>query len=256
MYYEKEVIYYQGIEWKRHSKIIQTLEKCFFPRLKFILCTGDHLKQRLNKISATVELTKPILKTSSFSVSNVETESLKIISVGAISNRKNQDILVEAGKRLMTKEIDFNITLVGQGDIQNFKKRHADSLSQLGDRFVLKGHISDVEELKTLYSIHAVLCITSYEEGFPRVAYEAWLSGLLIVSSDLDCFQDSRFENHLVKYSPNTVDALTDILVQISLQGERYDIIRRSGMKYCQNLLNETPTEQFIRLYEAKNNFM
>ncbi|QSE98444.1 glycosyltransferase [Fulvivirga lutea] len=101
-------------------------------------------------------------------------ERLKIINVGSFQKKKNQKFIVEIGKALRDRAIDFEIHLLGDGELrQDVEKQvHKNDLTQY---IYFHGVVDNVEDW--LKKSHLYLH-TAWYEPFGLVFLEAMAAGL------------------------------------------------------------------------------
>lgn len=113
-----------------------------------------------------------------------------LISVGQLSKRKNQEVIIKALVGIPDKHVKLLICGLGEleGYLQNLTKQ-----LHLEDRVIIAGYRSDVKEL-----LHAVDCLVfpSLQEGLPVVLMEAMSAGLPVVCSKIrgntDLIEDGK----------------------------------------------------------------
>jgi len=107
------------------------------------------------------------------------TQGKMLISVGRLSEAKDQETLLLAMKKLANDGVDVSLALVGEGELRGNLER---SIEQLGleQRVFLLGNRTDVHEL---LPDAAMFVLSSRREGLPMVLLEAMASGLPVVSS-------------------------------------------------------------------------
>ncbi|AOM76919.1 glycosyltransferase family 4 protein [Pedobacter steynii] len=143
---------------------------------------------------------------------NHGTGNVSFICVGSISERKGQDILIEAMK-LVTPELraKAKVYFVGEGDLKNELKRRVNEYG-LDQNFEFLGLRSDVKDLLTEVDCYV---LPSRNEGLPIAIIEALREGLYIIASDVGGIPEMLNEAYskLVKPEANELkNALEDVL--------------------------------------------
>lgn len=110
-----------------------------------------------------------------------------IIMAGYFDDNKAPNLLIDAWATLKDKYPDWKLTLMGNGDVERFKlmaheKGLDDCMSFPG---YLKGQKKD-----EVWSKASILCLCSYNEGFPMVVLEAWTHGIAVVSTPVGGLPD------------------------------------------------------------------
>lgn len=100
--------------------------------------------------------------------------------VGRLSYQKNHKFLIEIFNRLLKKESDSILLLVGVGEKEEELRRQVKNLG-IEDKVHFLGNRSDVNEL---YQAMDVFVMPSFFEGIPVVGVEAQFAGLPCIFSD------------------------------------------------------------------------
>ena len=104
----------------------------------------------------------------------------RIVSVGRLSEQKNQKILIEAFSILSKKHPDYILELYGEGELQS-KLEHLSKKLGIENKVVFKGTTSDI---RTSISNASLFVLSSNYEGIPNALIEAMASGLPCISTD------------------------------------------------------------------------
>jgi colanic acid/amylovoran biosynthesis glycosyltransferase len=95
----------------------------------------------------------------------------RFVCVGRLSEQKGQLLLVEAAKRLAEEGLDFELVLVGDGELRS-------PIEALIDRYSLQSHIkitgwASTTEVREQILNSKVMVLPSFAEGLPVVIMEA-----------------------------------------------------------------------------------
>jgi len=104
---------------------------------------------------------------------------LHVICVARLIERKGQEQLIQAARRLADEGIDITVSLVGTGDSLEAYRAMAASLGVV-DRVRLVGYVPRCEIPQHLAAAH-VFALPSYNEGMAVAALEAMAAGLPLV---------------------------------------------------------------------------
>lgn len=108
-------------------------------------------------------------------------DRLRILTVARLHPVKGLHDLITACALLREKGIDFECTIIGDGQERNVLQSQVTSLGLAG--FVkLPGWVEN-EKLPEIYRNHTFFVLSSYSEGSPVVIMEAMASGLPIVAT-------------------------------------------------------------------------
>jgi len=201
----KKYSLYIGVDWKALGQmrrdalivnaVLRKIQDSFlclvYDRARFILVTGREIYGELIGPGRNVFQTIPSVSFKDCGSQNLEPVNRKngavnLLFVGVVNKRKGVVYLVKALSRLEAKGMGAHLHLVGSIDakysvlLDQEIKRGA--LSRL---VTFHGYMSDPVRLSKLYRESDVLVIPSLAEGFPRVIYEAMMSKVPVIASDL-----------------------------------------------------------------------
>jgi glycosyltransferase involved in cell wall biosynthesis len=104
---------------------------------------------------------------------------LRVVCVARLIDRKGQEHLIEAIKRLSNEGTDVVLNLVGTGDLQ---RNYEDQARRLGiDKQINFAGYVPREEINKHYNAAHVFVLPSYNEGMSVAALEAMAAGLPLV---------------------------------------------------------------------------
>ena len=139
----------------------------------------------------------------------VPEDAFVLISVGELSERKNQSVILEA----LSMGIDENVhyVLVGSGllmeQLKQFAKEH-----KMAERVHFLGYRKDVPEL---YKMADLCCFPSIHEGLPVALMEAMASGLPVVCSSIRGNTDLIDEEGGILFDPHNVNEVYQAIANV-----------------------------------------
>jgi colanic acid/amylovoran biosynthesis glycosyltransferase len=107
----------------------------------------------------------------------------QLVLVGRLSPEKGHEVLMDAADRLQRDDVDFQIVLVGDGELRSEIERRVATLG-LDDRIHFAGW-QDHAGVQDILSASRALVLASFGEGLPVVIMEAMAMGRPIVSTDV-----------------------------------------------------------------------
>lgn len=150
---------------------------------EFVLTVSDLLKEKLKLHNEKVEVIAPMIAfTEHHVITNrvYEQEGIfRCLYVGRLEHRKGTRELIQAIDKLISMNSRIEFHLVGGG------KLYEEVLNkyQSNQNIKVYGLISDPKELINVYRSADLFVFPSYDEGFPRVLYEAMISAVPIVTT-------------------------------------------------------------------------
>ncbi|WP_340063254.1 glycosyltransferase [Ascidiimonas aurantiaca] len=170
------------------SKLSLKIAKIFYPllynRCYKLFSNSVYINQDLKEnfgitipmevVYNPIELPKNTLVPSS--IKNTEAP-FKIINVGTLNTRKNQQMIIAAIAQLGTK---YELSVLGNGHLENDLKNQIITL-QLEKQVFLKGRVKNVN---THLLASDCFVLSSFTEGFPNALLEAMAVGLPCISTN------------------------------------------------------------------------
>ena len=169
-----------GIEKKRYKRI--------FKNAKFVLGTGEAVCEKARLFCKSVETVTPMIEVKPEDIVKRDvfrrTGPWQILFVGYVVKRKGIEEIIEAASLLKERGIEFQLNVVGgtgnNYDLKTLEKRIP---AELNKNIKFTGMIQDQYRLAQYYRDSDLFILPSYDEGFPRVLYEAMTFGVPIVTT-------------------------------------------------------------------------
>lgn len=174
-----------------------------------------------NPVELKFELHKPVLSNS---------ELFNIISVGRLDNNKNQEILIFALSRIITKHRNVRLCIVGKGP--NKIKLHSLSRSLGLDDFITFVEEMDRDELLMSLNNSSLYVSTSNYETFGVSVLEAIVQGIPCVVTASGGVEDIiNDENGIIVVNNSTEDLVNNIIKVIDdYNGYNREAIRNEAI--------------------------
>ena len=146
---------------------------------------------------------------------NGKLQTIKLITVGAFVENKNQQLILDACLLLRNANIAFTLTLVGDGILKEMYKDYINE-HQLNSQIIIAGKKTAVE-LRELYRQNDVVVQAPIHEGFGKVPIEGYFHGLISVLSNVELAKVmvANGERGYV-FAQNNVRDLFDVLKNVS----------------------------------------
>jgi colanic acid/amylovoran biosynthesis glycosyltransferase len=107
----------------------------------------------------------------------------RLVSVGRLSEQKGQILLIEAAARLLARDLEFELVIVGDGPLRGRLERLIDERGLRG-RVWITGFLDNVGVRRELTTARA-LVMSSFAEGLPVVIMEAMALGRPVISTHI-----------------------------------------------------------------------
>lgn len=139
-----------------------------------------------------------------------------IISVGALTENKNNISLIYAFKKLVDKGIDENLVILGEGKERENLEKAIKNLN-LSDRVKLLG----IKENPYKYIRESTLFVQcSYSEGFPLVLLESMIIGKAVVSTENYGSKEILKDGKYGLIVENNIDKISEGIYSLIINGE------------------------------------
>ena len=201
---------------KLHNFLYLSLEKSLRKLTDYILTMNqeDYEIASKNKLSLNGAITIHGMGFKPLDFEYTPKNNKKIVFVGEISKRKNQELLVKALKFLP----EHTLTLVGDGLERSNIEKLAKKL-KVASRVQVTGYTKDV----SLYLKEADIYVSASKiEGLPFNILEAMSAKMPILASNIKGHKDLLPKENL--FDLNNIKELVDKIKKISLEGKEYTV--------------------------------
>lgn len=165
-----------------------------------------------------------------------------ISCVGFFCERKGQNRLLEAVKRLGKK--DIKIIYLG-------KAAMLDSFILDGDEIIFKGTVEN-KDLPTFLCASDFFCLPTRAEGCCNAVIEALACGLPVVSSNLPFNWDVLDETNSLMVDPNDIDEISSAINKLYTDKELCNCLSAGALKKAYGLSLHNRSESILNYIEAK----
>lgn len=181
------------------------------------------------------------------SESRLPDNKLRLVNVGSYQDKKNQKFLVEVAKVLQSRNVDFEINLLGDGERYDDVARLI-SAANLQDKVFQHGNVNNVEEYLWNSDIYVH---SAYYEPLGLVLLEAMAAGLPVVTLDGHGNRDLivQGKNGYMVYEQNS-ELFADRILEIWNDKQKYNEMS----KFAQELAKKYDIKEYVdRLLELYN---
>ncbi|MBA3900373.1 MAG: glycosyltransferase [Bacteroidetes bacterium] len=172
---------------------------------------------------------------------------IKILNVGSFVEKKNQAFIIEIAKELKTKNVDFEINLLGDGPN---KEKVQQKIVDFGlDREILiRGKVNNVENYLWESDIYLH---TAFYEPFGQVLLEAMAAGLPCI------VLDGKGNRKLIKNNENgylfynqDAEAFVEKIIEYTSNKENYFKLSLNAQSFAKQFDISNKTDELIAFYE------
>jgi glycosyltransferase involved in cell wall biosynthesis len=153
---------------------------------RFVLATSPGMGARARELNSHVGLIRPMCEISAGDAVRRDHRTrragpLRLLFVGRIEADKGVPELIDAAELLRQRKVDFELSLVGWGDLY----------AEIAQRFAndphpdirLVGAIEDRRALMRMYEEADIFILPTHHEGFPRTLYEAMIKSAVVITT-------------------------------------------------------------------------
>jgi glycosyltransferase involved in cell wall biosynthesis len=170
---------------------------------------------------------------------------LRLLAVGRLDPEKNSLLMLDVLRAALELDPRWRLQVCGDGMLMGEMKRRADELG-LGDRVVLRGHLTFGEELWELYRDAHALVHVSMTDGVPQVLLEAFAARLPVVATAVGGVSDTTLGKGLLvsrRDAPASAAALQRLVDDPRLRAQYVE----AGAKYVSEHTLRAETAQLAK---------
>lgn len=173
-------------------------------------------------------------------------EKKVILSVGSISERRNQIALVRAISLMDQKTLmNIKVFIIGDGIEKNNLKKLINK-KKLEKVISLEGY-KNSKELSKYYSIADVTAVLSKVEGFGRPILESFLFGVPVIAfEDLDAVRDLEGNDSLYLIEDREDESIKKMILKVLSSEINHETI----VEHSKGKTWETAIEKYNRIYD------
>ena len=170
-----------------------------------------------------------------FRITESAAESLRIVFVGSLTNRKRPELLVDALEKLRSGGLEASVTFMGEGDREEFIRQRAMQKKVL-DWVEFSGFVDEPFQRASDFDVMVLL---SSSDGTSRALMEFLYLGLPCVAFDVDGLSELIVEGengYLVSKPDQLPKAIVDaskIVTVCEATGLRHNLLPRQFHQSC-----------------------
>jgi phosphatidyl-myo-inositol dimannoside synthase len=175
---------------------------------------------------------------------------LRLLCVARLIERKGQQHLIEAVRRLIAKGIDITLDLVGTGDAHSALQAQA-AAAGIADRVHFIGYVPR-EAIAAYYAAAHVFVLPSYNEGMSVATLEALAAGLPVVVTRTGGTAELVAEGvNGLTFDWADVGALAEHLTQLALDRQLARSMGAASRARAGCFSWESAAERYLNMFET-----
>lgn len=224
---------------------------------RFALVHGQKLKDKFKDHGVPIFETVPMVSITPqmffYREDTCQKKVIRCLFVGALIARKGILDLIDAIPILNSRGRNTELYLVGTGD-EEYMRLIADKIKYLHLEQFIKtlGHISNIENLISVYRDADIFVLPTHGEGFPRVIYEAMSQGLPVVVTSIGTIASVlSHEETAIFVPPSQPIAIADAVERLTKDAElRRKLISKSYQFVVSRIGEVKTSQQLIELIQ------
>jgi glycosyltransferase involved in cell wall biosynthesis len=173
---------------------------------------------------------------------------VRLLCVAQLTQRKGQVYLLEAVKKLVEKNINVVLTLVGEGDLEDAYREYI-SKNNLQKHVNMIGRVPH-SKIGEIYQKHNLFCLPSISDPSPTVILEAMSYGLPIIASDVGAVKEMIGEGGIV-IKPKDSEGLYRAVEKISYNPKMLQKMSKVARKRVIETYSwDRIADKWVKLYE------
>jgi glycosyltransferase involved in cell wall biosynthesis len=247
----------------RHSgPLVEALYRWVLRGSRFIICTGPALQHYASLATGRpAQLVSPMISFGTDEEDDPISEPspgrpFRAIFVGTLRREKGIYDALEVARLLADTELEFELELVGNATpavLEDLKR--SIRLQESGTNVRIVEFVADPRELHAIYSnAHVLLSPSVYNEGFPRVMYEAMLTNCAIVAYAMDVYDSFlHHDRNSILVRAGDVSAIARSIQSLANDPEKYNSVvdqaRRDAIDYLRKVSTLPHGQQVARYF-------
>lgn len=206
-----------------------------------------------NKINVIYQGCNPIFRVSASSEMQAEVRKKYnlpdtfILNVGAIEERKNQLLIVEA---LCNSKLDIPLVIVGR-PVGNWQQELDHHIARMGlkSRVIILNDVPTLD-LPALYQLSSLFVYPSFYEGFGIPLLEALNSGIPVISSKGSCLEEAGGPGSIYIDPRNAAELGNELDMILSDKPKREKMIQE-GRLWVEQFSDKNIAEKVMNVYSS-----
>ena len=230
-------------------KLLSPVFKAIWRNASALIACSSGLKERALKFSpiANIEVITNGVDTEKFKpVKRNDSNSLKLITVGRLSETKRVDILIDAVERIKNEGIDVHFTIVGDGQQRNSLEQQIVN-KKLPDMIKITGFVK-ADDMPQYYSRSDLYVSATMQEGMSNAMLEAMASGLPIVTTQCEGVDELIGDNGVI-IEQATGSSMAEAIMGVVENDGRYEKMSVAARKKAEQFNWSNVAERYMECY-------
>ncbi len=176
----------------------------------------------------------------------IHQDDIIFLNVGRLKKQKQQDVLIDSFKDVVSKNQNAKLLIVGRGPEEDYlNKKIADN--NLSDNVNLVGYTEGVLDY---YGAADVFVLSSKHEGFPNVAIEAMAFGLPLISTKVPGVDEFLVDGQNGFLVEELKESISDAMINfLDLDVQVLNNMKEKAIKTAEKFNIKDIVEKYSELY-------
>lgn len=179
----------------------------------------------------------------------IEKKKFTMLYIGRFDENKNPLYLIEVANQLKQKKVDFELWMIGKGDLEEKLKEKINNY-HLNKRVKLLGYKSNPYPY---FKLTDIVVLASKQEGFPTVIAEGLSLGKPFVSTQVGGIEELS-DNQKVGFYTNDINEYIEKIILLKEDKVIYNKMSKDGKKHIAKFTQENQIEKFEKLLQEISN--
>lgn len=171
-----------------------------------------------------------------------------IISVGSLTKRKGHEYLLKAMKKVLEKNRDIELLIIGRGPEEASLKGLVKKLG-ISDSITFIEYLPD-QELPMYYSSSQFFVLATLHEGFGVVLAEAMACGIPVVSTNIAAVPEV-VGNGGILVEPKNIDQLAEAMLKLLNNEALRQELGKKALAQANKFSIEKRIDKIVEIYES-----
>lgn len=183
-------------------------------------------------------------------VTPIEKHQKEILFAGTLNSNKGYADLIKGFAKIAQKHSDWKVVFAGNGQVEQAKAL-AQSLD-IENQCQFLGWVNG-EQKDAAFRRASVLCLASYQEGFPMAVLDAWAYGLPVITTPVGGIHDIADDGrNMLLFNPGDIDALAIQMEKMICDDKLRHAIAEESILLAHTTFNvQTINKQLGEIYDV-----
>ena len=232
-------------------KILAPLFKKIWASAALVVANSKGLKQLANEFMPDLDISviSNGVDTERFYPQNGRTirRPVKLLTVSRLIKRKRINLLIQAIKMLLERNIEARLNIAGEGALMQDLKGLATQQMGIAEYVNFLGRIES-EQMPSVYRDNDIFVMSSEHEGMCNAMLEAMASGLPIITTPCEGVEELITDNGIV-VERSTAESIAEAVKKLANEPQRYNEMSLAAREKSQQFSWKKVADEYVKCY-------